>query len=119
MLLTKKSFIKILVVSIFCFALGSICLFFAIASEMLNIDSTTLFFLSILLFLWGVFAIFTGLNAEGKAVHIKLANKLVNNDVTYVSENEIWLLTAEWMQPVGCEKFGSDNSIWIAKVKFE
>ncbi len=49
----------------------------------------------------------------------ELGARLGNFTVTDISENEIWLLTAEWMQPVGCEKFGSDNSIWIAKVKFE
>ena len=28
-----------------------------------------------------------------------------------------WLVTAEWMQPVGCERYGSDNSIWLVKIK--
>lgn len=23
-----------------------------------------------------------------------------------------WLMTAEWMQPAGCEKYGSDNALW-------
>jgi len=49
----------------------------------------------------------------------ELGARLGNFTVTDVSENEIWLLTAEWMQPIGCEKFGSDNSIWIAKIIFE
>ena len=31
---------------------------------------------------------------------------------------EAWLVTAEWMQPRGCEKYGSDNSLWLVKVKF-
>ena len=31
--------------------------------------------------------------------------------------SESWLVTAEWMQPLGCEKYGSDNSIWLVKVK--
>lgn len=26
-----------------------------------------------------------------------------------------WLVTAEWMQPHGCERYGSDNSIWLVK----
>ena len=30
---------------------------------------------------------------------------------------ESWLVTAEWMQPLGCEKYGSDNSIWLIKAK--
>ena len=29
---------------------------------------------------------------------------------------ESWLVTAEWMQPSGCERYGSDNSIWLVKV---
>ena len=27
-----------------------------------------------------------------------------------------WLITAEWMQPQGCERYGSDNSLWLVKV---
>lgn len=30
---------------------------------------------------------------------------------------ESWLVTAEWMQPLGCEKYGSDNSIWLIRAK--
>jgi len=26
-----------------------------------------------------------------------------------------WLVTAEWMQPAGCEKYGSDNSLWLIR----
>ena len=38
--------------------------------------------------------------------------------------DESWLVTAEWMQSWGeklgvCEKYGSDNSLWLVKVKFE
>ena len=32
--------------------------------------------------------------------------------------DEQWLVTAEWMQPAGCERYGSDNSIWLVKLKF-
>ena len=32
-------------------------------------------------------------------------------------ERESWLVTAEWMQPRGCEKYGSDNSLWLIKAK--
>ena len=32
---------------------------------------------------------------------------------------ESWLVTAEWMQPVGCGRYGSDNSLWLVKVKFK
>lgn len=27
-----------------------------------------------------------------------------------------WLVTAEWMQPAGCEKYGSDNALWLVKL---
>ena len=30
-------------------------------------------------------------------------------------DGDAWLVTAEWMQPVGCERYGSDNSIWLVK----
>ena len=33
--------------------------------------------------------------------------------------DETWLVTAEWMQPRGCEKYGSDNSLWLVKVKLK
>ena len=45
--------------------------------------------------------------------------RLGNFFVTDVSENEVWVSVAEWMQPVGCEKYGSDNSIWRTKILFE
>ena len=34
------------------------------------------------------------------------------------SGRESWLVVAEWMQPLGCEKYGSDNSIWLVKFLF-
>ena len=49
----------------------------------------------------------------------ELGARLGNFTVTDVSGNEFWLVTAEWMQPLGCQKYGSDNSLWIARVKFE
>jgi hypothetical protein len=49
----------------------------------------------------------------------ELGARLGNFTVTEISDNEIWLITAEWMQPIGCEKYGSDNSIWIAKLRFK
>lgn len=29
---------------------------------------------------------------------------------------ESWLITAEWMQPHGCERYGSDNALWLVKL---
>ncbi len=52
--------------------------------------------------------------------------RLGNFGVTEVSENEVWVVVSEWMQtnppdPFDCrvcEKHGSDNSIFVAKVRF-
>ena len=32
---------------------------------------------------------------------------------------ESWLVTAEWMQPRGCERYGADNSLWLVKIMFQ
>ena len=45
----------------------------------------------------------------------ELGARLGNYCVDYTGR-EAWLVTAEWMQPLGCEKYGSDNSIWLVKV---
>ncbi len=42
-----------------------------------------------------------------------------NFGVTAVSPDESWLTTAEWMQPRGCEKYGSDNSIWVVRIRWD
>lgn len=44
--------------------------------------------------------------------------RLGNFGVVDVSPEETWVTVTEWMQPVGVEKYGSDNSIWIAKLKW-
>lgn len=44
--------------------------------------------------------------------------RLGNFGVTEVSKEETWVTCAEWMQPVGVEKHGSDNSIHIVKLKW-
>ena len=52
--------------------------------------------------------------------------RLGNFGVTPVSRNESWVVVSEWMQtiapnhwdPTICEKYGSDNSIFLAKVRF-
>ncbi len=49
----------------------------------------------------------------------ELGARLGNFSVIEASVNESWLTTAEWMQPAGCEKYGSDNSIWRARIRFE
>jgi hypothetical protein len=43
---------------------------------------------------------------------------LGNFGVSQVSKDEVWIVVAEWMQPVGVEKHGSDNTIWLVKLKW-
>ncbi len=44
--------------------------------------------------------------------------RLGNFGVTEVSPDETWVTAAEWMQPRGVEKRGSDNRVWVAKIKW-
>lgn len=37
--------------------------------------------------------------------------RLGNFGVTEVNDKETWVTVAEWMQPMGVEKYGSDNSV--------
>ncbi len=45
--------------------------------------------------------------------------RLGNFAVTKVSDKETWVTVTEWMQPVGCEKYGSDNAIYAAKIRWK
>ena len=45
--------------------------------------------------------------------------RLGNFGVTRFSDDETWITVTEWMQPVGVEKYGSDNTIWVAKLKWQ
>lgn len=42
--------------------------------------------------------------------------RLGNFAVTRVNDHEAWVTVAEWMQPAGCEKYGSDNSVYAARI---
>lgn len=42
--------------------------------------------------------------------------RLGNFGVIDVSPEETWVVAAEWMQPEGCEAYGSDNAIFVAKI---
>ncbi|MCA9426382.1 MAG: exo-alpha-sialidase, partial [Candidatus Omnitrophica bacterium] len=44
--------------------------------------------------------------------------RLGNFGITDVKNNETWVTVAEWMQPVGIEKYGSDNTIYVAKIRW-
>jgi hypothetical protein len=50
---------------------------------------------------------------------------LGNFGITKISDRESWITVAEWMQttapnphdPTVCEKYGSDNSVYVAKIR--
>ncbi len=44
--------------------------------------------------------------------------RLGNFGVVDVSPNETWVTAAEWMQPQGVESYGSDNRVYVAKLKW-
>lgn len=45
--------------------------------------------------------------------------RLGNFGVTDVSPNETWVTVAEWMQPKGVEKYGSDGSVYVARIHWD
>ena len=45
--------------------------------------------------------------------------RLGNFGVTDVSENETWVTVSEWMQPYGVEKYGSDGSVFVARIHWD
>lgn len=44
--------------------------------------------------------------------------RLGNFGVTDVSRDETWVTVSEWMQPEGCDKYGSDGSVYAARIKW-
>ena len=44
--------------------------------------------------------------------------RLGNFGVCNATPDETWIVVSEWMQPVGCEQYGSDNTIWLARLKW-
>lgn len=42
--------------------------------------------------------------------------RLGNFGVTDISPEETWVTVTEWMQPKGCEKYGSDGSVYVARL---
>ena len=45
--------------------------------------------------------------------------RLGNFGITDISPNETWITVSEWMQPSGVEKYGSDGSIFIARIHWD
>ena len=62
---------------------------------------------------------------ESEAILVpELGARLGNFCAIAPQKDEAWLVTAEWMQSWGeklgvCEKYGSNNSLWLAKVYFK
>ena len=44
--------------------------------------------------------------------------RLGNFGVVDVSPAETWVIAAEWMQPKGVERHGSDNTVWVVKLRW-
>ena len=44
--------------------------------------------------------------------------RLGNFGCVHISDSESWVVVSEWMQPIGCENYGSDNSIFVSKITF-
>ena len=49
----------------------------------------------------------------------ELGARLGNFGVTTIDESESWVTVTEWMQPIGVEKHGSNNRIWIARLLWD
>jgi hypothetical protein len=45
--------------------------------------------------------------------------RLGNFGVTKISEEENWVTVAEWMQPRGVERYGSDGSVFVARIHWD
>ncbi len=44
--------------------------------------------------------------------------RLGNFGVVDVSRDETWVIVTEWMQPSGVERYGSDGSVFVAKIRW-
>ncbi|GJM29947.1 MAG: hypothetical protein DHS20C17_25820 [Cyclobacteriaceae bacterium] len=45
--------------------------------------------------------------------------RLGNFGVTEISPEETWVTVSEWMQPAGVEKYGSDGSVYVARILWD
>ena len=45
--------------------------------------------------------------------------RLGNFGVTQISPKETWVTVSEWMQPKGVEKYGSDGSVYVARILWD
>jgi hypothetical protein len=45
--------------------------------------------------------------------------RLGNFGVTEVSSDETWVTVSEWMQPEGVDQYGSDGSVYVARIHWD
>ena len=45
--------------------------------------------------------------------------RIGNFGITHVSDQESWVTVAEIMYPVGCEKYGSNNAVFLSKIHWD
>lgn len=45
--------------------------------------------------------------------------RLGNFGITDISPDETWVTVSEWMQPEGVEKYGSDGSVFVARIHWD
>lgn len=81
MFLTKKGFIKILIMAIAYFIVGSLSITAWVIFRSIGIPAKALLVLGVIIYLLCVIMIFWGRCAEGKGILINLGNKLVRNEL--------------------------------------
>lgn len=52
-----------------------------------------------------------------RAITPERGARLGNFGVTQVSDREAWVTVSEWMQPIGCEQYGSNNAFYIVRIQ--
>ena len=53
-----------------------------------------------------------------KALAPERGARLGNFGVVNVNADETWVTVTEYMQPLGCERHGSDNSVYVARIRW-
>ncbi|HBN83411.1 MAG TPA: hypothetical protein DDZ89_06155 [Clostridiales bacterium] len=51
-----------------------------------------------------------------KAITPERGARMGNFGVTHLSDHKSIVVTTEWMQPLGCQKYGSNNAIYAVSV---
>lgn len=56
------------------------------------------------------------LRATERAITPERGARMGNFGVTHISDHASIVVTTEWMQPLGCEKYGSNNAIYAVYI---